>query len=94
MKFDLAVSEHPYHIVDLAADAVQKGFTTIVVAGGEGSIDETINGIGKGWDEKSPFPVTLGLIPLGTANDLFNNIPHIYLRSIDLRVHYTTEACS
>ena len=74
VKFDLAVSEHPYHIVDLAADAVQKGFTTIVVAGGEGSIDETINGIGKGWDEKSPFPITLGLIPLGTANDLFNNM--------------------
>jgi len=74
VKFDLSVSERPDHIVDLAADAVRKGFTTIVVAGGEGSIDETINGVGKTWDEKSPFPVTLGLIPLGTANDLYNNM--------------------
>jgi len=74
VEFDLSVSERPGHIVDLAADAVQKGFTTIVVAGGEGSIDETINGVGKSWDEKSPFPVTLGLIPLGTANDLYNNM--------------------
>jgi len=74
VEFDLSVSERPGHIVDLAADAVQKGFTTIVVAGGEGSIDETINGVGKSWDEKSLFPVTLGLIPLGTANDLYNNM--------------------
>ena len=74
VKYDLSVSERPNHIVDLAADAVRNGFTTIVVAGGEGTIDETINGVGKSWDEKSPFPVTLGLIPLGTANDLYNNM--------------------
>lgn len=74
VKFDLSVSEHPDHIVDLAAGAVKKGFTTIVVAGGDGSIGEVVNGAAKGWDEKSPFPVTLGLMPLGTANDLFDNI--------------------
>jgi len=74
VEFDLAVSKHPHHIVDLAADAVQKGYSTIVIAGGEGSIDEVVNGVGRGWDEKNPFPVTLGLIPLGTANDLFNNM--------------------
>jgi len=74
VEFELSVSEHPDHIVDLAADAVRKGFTTIVVAGGDGSIDEVINGAGKIWDEKGSFPVTLGLMPLGTANDLFDNM--------------------
>ena len=74
VDFDLSVSEHADHIVDLAADAVRKGFSTIIVAGGEGAIDEVVNGAGRDWDEKSPFPVTLGLIPLGTANDLFNNM--------------------
>lgn len=74
VKFDLSVSERPDHIVDLAADAVRKGFSTIVVAGGDGSIGEVVNGAGRGWDEKSAFPVTLGFIPLGTANDLFDNI--------------------
>jgi len=74
VDFDLSVSEHADHIVDLAADAVQKGFSTIIVAGGEGAIDEVVNGAGRDWDEEGPFPVTLGLIPLGTANDLFNNM--------------------
>jgi len=74
VKFDLSVSERPDHIVDLAADAVRKGFSTIVIAGGDGSIDEVINGAGIDWDEKGLFPITLGLMPLGTANDLFDNM--------------------
>jgi diacylglycerol kinase (ATP) len=74
VEFDLSVSKHTNHIVDLAADAVQKGFTTLIVAGGDGSIGETINGAARAWDGKSPFPVTIGVMPLGTANDLVDNI--------------------
>jgi diacylglycerol kinase (ATP) len=74
IQFDLSVSEHPDHLVDLAAGAVKIGFTTIVVVGGDGSIGEVVNGATRGWNEKSPFPVTLGLMPLGTANDLFDNL--------------------
>lgn len=74
VKFDLSVSERPDHIIDLAADAVRKGFSTIVVAGGDGSIGEVVNGAGKSWDEKKPFPATIGFIPLGSANDLIFNI--------------------
>ena len=74
VDFDLSVSRHTHHIVDLAADAVSKGFTTLIVAGGDGSIGETINGAAREWDGKSPFPVTIGVMPLGTANDLVDNI--------------------
>jgi len=74
IQFDLSVSEHPDHIVDLAADAVRKGFSTIVIAGGDGSIGEVVNGAAQSWDEMGPFPVTLGLMPLGTANDLYDNL--------------------
>lgn len=74
VEFDLSVSKHPRHIVDLATDAVQKGFTTLIVAGGDGSIGETINGAARDWDGKSAFPVTIGIMPLGTANDLVDNI--------------------
>ena len=74
VDFDLSTSEHTDHLVDLAAEAVQKGFTTLIVAGGDGSIGEVVNGAARGWDEKSPFPVTIGILPLGTANDLADNI--------------------
>jgi diacylglycerol kinase (ATP) len=78
VDFDLSVSEHTDHLVELAAEAVQKGFSTLIVAGGDGSIGEVVNGAARRWDEKSPFPVTIGILPLGTANDLGDNIgiPH------------------
>ena len=74
VEFDLAVSQHTDHLVELAAEAVRNDFSTLVVAGGDGSIGEVVNGAARGWDEKSPFPVTIGIIPLGTANDLGDNI--------------------
>jgi diacylglycerol kinase (ATP) len=74
VDFDLSVSQRADHLVTLAAEAVQQGFTTLIVAGGDGSIGEVVNGAARGWDEKSRFPVTLGILPLGTANDLADNI--------------------
>lgn len=74
VDFDLSVSEHTDHLISLAADAVKQGYKTLIVAGGDGSIGEVINGAAQSWDEKSAFPVTIGIIPLGTANDLSDNI--------------------
>ena len=74
LEFDLSISEHADHLVDLASDAVKDGFSTLIIAGGDGSIGEVINGAARGWNEKSAFPVMLGFLPLGTANDLADNI--------------------
>lgn len=74
VNFDLSVSEHADHLVELAAEAVQKGFSTLIVAGGDGSVGEVVNGAAHSWDEKRPFPVTMGIVPLGTANDSSDNI--------------------
>ncbi len=69
VAYDLSVSERPDHLISLAADAVAQGFTTIIAAGGDGSIGETLNGIVSTWDGQKEFPVTLGIMPLGSAND-------------------------
>lgn len=45
----------------LARSAVREGFKTIVAAGGDGTVNEVVNGI-AGTD------VSLGLLPLGTMN--------------------------
>ena len=74
VDFDLSVSKHADHLMDLAADSVKQGFSTLIVAGGDGSIGEVVNGAARSWDEKRPFPVTIGILPLGTANDLADNI--------------------
>ena len=46
---------------ELAGSAAQKGFATVVAAGGDGTINEVVNGIGES-------DVTLGILPLGTMN--------------------------
>ncbi len=74
LEFDLSVSERPDHLVELAAEAVERGFDTIIVAGGDGSIGETINGMARHWDGRRGFPAVLGLLPLGSANDLADNV--------------------
>jgi diacylglycerol kinase (ATP) len=45
----------------LAARAVQEGFPIIVAAGGDGTINEVVNGIGTSG-------AALGVLPLGTVN--------------------------
>lgn len=74
VDFDLSVSERADHLVDLAAETVKAGFSTLVIAGGDGSLGEVVNGAARRWDEITAFPVTLGIMPLGTANDLGDNI--------------------
>jgi diacylglycerol kinase (ATP) len=50
----------------LAAEAVAEGFQTVVAAGGDGTVNEVLNGLG---DSPSGFEqVRLGVLPLGTVN--------------------------
>ncbi|HEV8460815.1 MAG TPA: diacylglycerol kinase family protein [Gaiellaceae bacterium] len=55
-------SERPGHLIELARGAVERGAELIVVAGGDGTLNEAVNGVaGSG--------VTLATIPLGTGMD-------------------------
>lgn len=52
-----------------AMEATAKDCDVVVIAGGDGTINEAINGITRGTGE-----VALGIIPLGTANVLAHEI--------------------
>ncbi len=69
VEFSLDISEQPGGLEPLAAKAVEDGFQTVVVAGGDGSVGEVVNGLARNWDPKQAFPVQLGLLPMGSAND-------------------------
>src|SRR5512135_2108672 len=69
VDFELDVSERAGDLEPLAATAVQRGFKTIVIAGGDGSLGEVLNGIAHGWDPKEACPATVGILPMGSAND-------------------------
>jgi diacylglycerol kinase (ATP) len=48
---------------ELAKAAPHEGFTTVVAAGGDGTINEVVNGLAE-----ADSGVTLGLLPMGTMN--------------------------
>jgi len=58
------VTQRKGHSRDLAARAVHEGFPCIVVAGGDGSIGQTIDGMLHAGGQH----VSLGIIPMGTGN--------------------------
>ncbi len=72
VEFELVATEGPLQAIDLAAAAAGRGYSPILAAGGDGLIGEVVNGLGQS-NPKGPLG-PLGVIPLGTANDLANNL--------------------
>jgi len=74
LDFDLVMTEAPNHGTELAYQAVNNGFSPIIAAGGDGSFSEVMNGIVLAAQESHTAPPPMGLLPLGTANDLMVNL--------------------
>jgi diacylglycerol kinase (ATP) len=72
VDFSLAVSDYHGHAVELAEEAVLAGFAPIIAAGGDGTVGEVVNGIARA--KGGGHLGVLGIIPLGTANDLVCNL--------------------
>lgn len=65
-KYDLSVTQRPQHATELAHAAAQNGVDMIIAAGGDGTVNEVINGMVT--DDSRPTK-PLGIIPIGTGND-------------------------
>ena len=64
---EIRISSMPGDGETLARNATQEGFTTIIAAGGDGTINEVVNGIAGGVPG-STSRATLGILPVGTMN--------------------------
>ena len=63
LQGDALISDRPGHLAALAAEAVAGGATLLVVVGGDGSVNEVVNGIAGAQG------VDLAVIPRGTGWD-------------------------
>jgi diacylglycerol kinase (ATP) len=67
LDYELAVTERPGHGIELAEQATGKEFEAVVAAGGDGTINEVVNGLLRAAAGRLTIP--FGILPLGTAND-------------------------
>ena len=85
IKFTNVFTEHPNHAVKLARKYVEAGFKKIIVVGGDGTLNEVVNGVFT----QTKYPtkdIILSMIPVGTGNDWGRsfNIPTNYKKAIEL----------
>ena len=75
-------SERPGHLTELARSAVDGGATLVIAVGGDGTMNEVVNGI-AGRD------VDLATIPLGTGMDFVRTygIPTSYPEAVRVALH-------
>ncbi|MCP4706866.1 MAG: diacylglycerol kinase family lipid kinase [candidate division Zixibacteria bacterium] len=79
---DITQTKYPGHAIEITRQASSDGFDIIVAVGGDGTINEIINGsIGCN--------IPIGIIPYGTANDLssFLKIPKDINNACDIIIN-------
>lgn len=81
LRFDYDLTEAPGHARELAKSAASKGYEMVVSVGGDGTINEVVNGL---YDAGNLAEVTLGIISTGTGSD--------YIRTVGIPRAYH-EAC-
>ena len=83
LDYDLHFTNEPLEAADVTQLVIDSGFTHVVAMGGDGTINEVVNGI---VTHKSSLP--LAVIPAGSGNDFcrMTGIPTEPGRAIDLLV--------
>lgn len=85
IEFDNIFTEHKNHAIEISRKAVQDGYKKIIVVGGDGTMNEVINGIFL--QDKIPTKhIKIGMIPVGTGNDWgrMYGIPNDYKEAIKI----------
>ena len=85
IEFVNVFTEHRNHAVLLAQKYIENGYRNIIVVGGDGTLNEVVNGI---FIQKHipTNEITLAMIPVGTGNDWCRmfNIPGDYKQAVKL----------
>ncbi len=81
LRFEHDLTEAPGHATELAREAVARGHELVISVGGDGTINEVVNGF---YDSGSLNGTALGIVSTGTGSD--------YIRSLGIPRRYD-EAC-
>ena len=83
IEHDPAFTEHRHHATELTVEAANRGYRKIIVVGGDGTLNEVVNGL---FIQKQcePKKILLAVIAVGTGNDWVRTfgIPRNYTAAI------------
>ena len=68
LLFTAKFTERKGHAIEITLEAISAGFRKIVIVGGDGTLNEAVNGVVTNT-VCAPTDITLALIPVGTGND-------------------------
>lgn len=83
-RFSEVFTDHRFHAVELAKEAIIDGYRKILAIGGDGAIHEILNGV-MDQTEVPSSEITLGIIPVGSGNDWSRlyNIPKDHDKAVE-----------
>ena len=80
IRHDAVFTEHKHHATELTVTAANQGYRKIIVIGGDGTLNEVVNGL---FIQKAvePREILLAVIAVGTGND--------WVRTFGIPQHYS-----
>lgn len=85
LSFHIVTSDYSRHTIALTSEYIEKGYRKIIIAGGDGTLNEVVNGI---YSQASVLPseIILGMLPVGTGNDWVKTfgIPVDYKKAMNI----------
>jgi len=68
LEYDVAFTEGPGHGLELARQSAEAGYDLVIAAGGDGTVNEVINGLMLAQMNGNKRPA-MGVLPVGRGND-------------------------
>ncbi len=85
-EFKYIFTEKPFQATEIAKELLKEGYDLIIGVGGDGTLNEIVNGYFDKMDSPINNDASLGIIPSGTGSDFirFLKIPRDFKKSIEL----------
>lgn len=65
--YEIQYTEYPSHAIEIARHAADHGYYAVIAAGGDGTLNEVVNGV-------SGKPIIIGIIPAGSGNGFAHHL--------------------
>ncbi len=85
-EFKYIFTEKPFQATEIAKDLLKQGYNLIIGVGGDGTLNEIVNGYFSSTDNPINSEASIGIIPSGTGSDFirFLKIPRDFKKSVEL----------